>query len=298
VHLIPLLFIKLIKKIFNMKEQNKPGVATGVFTSPIDKQYHPVPTSHYGRRTHPVTGEKGKHHNGVDVGLRDGQRKGIPHLATDGGIVTYASPADHAGNVVVVDHGNGVVSRYFHLAKIDIKKGDAVSKGQVIGEVGRTGRVSAIHVHWEVLKGTTIGVGNGLGSEISGKSVNPEPFLKNGNYSKLIVQKSTQETTSPANNLASQEVHSSSSLQDYGSPIDNAQQVELNDLYKRLYDLAIEASSGNKSKLLGILADHGEIGEIAYAQNDPAIKDLPIAQQQEEVNKAFSTVQNVSQHAL
>jgi Peptidase family M23 len=290
--------MKFIKEIFNMKEQNKPGVATGIFTSPIDKQYHPVPTSHYGRRTHPVTGERGKHHNGVDIGLRDGQRKGIPHLATDGGIVTYAGPAGNAGNVVVVDHGNGVVSRYFHLAKIDVKVGEPVAKGQVIGEVGKTGRVSGIHVHWEVLKGTTIGVGNGLGSEISGNSVNPEPFLKNGNYSKLIVHRSTQASTLPADNLVSQEGHSSSSLQGYESLIDNAQQVELNDLYKRLYDLAIEASGGNKNKLLGSLADHGEIGKIAYAQNDPAIKDLPIAQQQEEANKAFSAVQNASQNAL
>ena len=188
-----------------MTEQNKPGVATGVFTSPIDKQYHPVPTSHYGRRTHPVTGEKGKHHNGVDIGLRDGQRKGIPHLATDGGIVTFAKPTDIAGNVVVIDHGNGVVSRYFHLAKINVKENEPVARGQVIGEVGKTGRVSGIHVHWEVLKGTTKGVGNGLGSEISGKSVNPEPFLKNGNYSKFIVQKSTQVTGLSVDNPVDQQ---------------------------------------------------------------------------------------------
>jgi Peptidase family M23 len=290
-----------------MKEQNKPGVATGVFTSPIDKQYHPVPTSHYGRRTHPVTGERGKHHNGVDIDLRDRQREGIPHLATDGGIVTYAGSAGKAGNVVVVDHGNGVVSRYFHLAKIDVKVGEPVAKGQVIGEVGRTGRVSGIHVHWEVLRGKTRGIGNGLGSEISGKSVDPEPFLKNGNYSKLIVQKTTQATTSPVDNLVNQETHSNLSTQDYESSVNNGQsyqqtntqQVELNDLYERLYDLAIEASGGNKNKLFEILADHGEVGKIAYMQNDPTIKDLPISQQQKEVDKNFSDVQNVvSQNAL
>lgn len=290
-----------------MKEQNKSGVATGVFTSPIDEQYHPVPTSHYGGRTHPVTGERGKHHNGVDIGLRDGQRKGIPHLATDGGIVTFAKPAGNAGNVVVIDHGNGVVSRYFHLAKIDVNVGDPVAKGQVIGVVGKTGRVSGIHVHWEVLKGTTKGVGNGLGSEISSKSVNPEPFLKNGNYSKLIVQKATQTTTSSVDNLVGQEIHASSNVRTDKSSIDNCQgdqttntrQVELNDLYKRLYELALEASGGNKNKLLGILAGHGEIGEIAYAQNDSTVKYLPIVEQQQTTDKAFADLQNaVSQNYL
>jgi Peptidase family M23 len=291
-----------------MTEQNKPGVATGVFTSPIDKEYHPVPTSHYGRRSHPVTGEKGKHHNGVDIGLRDGQRKGIPHLATDGGIVTYAGPAGIAGNVVVIDHGNGVVSRYFHLAEIskDIKKGTPVAKGQVIGEVGATGRVSGIHVHWEVLRGTTNGVGNGLGSDISSKSVNPEPFLKNGNYSKLIVQKSTQAIGLSVDNPVDQQ-GSNTNIQEHESPLNNdqshqpidSQQVELDDLYKRLYDLATEASGGDKKKLVRNLAEYGETGETAYAKNDPAVRNLPSAEQQQEVHKAFSASQNVvSQNTL
>lgn len=295
-----------------MTEQNKPGVATGVFTSPIDKQYNPIVTSHYGRRTHPVTGEKGKHHNGVDMGLRDGQRKGIPHLATDGGIVTYAGPApkgNGAGNVVVIDHGNGVVSRYFHLAKINdnIKVNTPVAKGQVIGEVGATGRVKGIHVHWEVLRGTTLGIGNGLGSEISGNSVDPAPFLQNGNYSKLTVQKSTQATDLLIDNLADQHIHANQNSQEYEFSISNGQsyqqtntqQVELNNLYARLYDLATEASGGDKKKLLIHLSDYGETGEIAYAQNDPSVKNLPAVEQQKEVNKAFSDAQNVvSQNTL
>ncbi len=287
-----------------MTEQNKPGVATGIFTNPIDKQYHPVPTSHYGRRTHPVTGEKGKHHNGIDLGLRDGQRKGIPHLATDGGIVTYARPAGTAGNVVVIDHGNGVVSRYFHLANIakNVKEGTLVSKGQVIGEVGETGKVSGIHVHWEVLRGSTKGVGNGLGSEISGKSVDPRPFLQNGDYSKLIPQKISQSIISSVDNVIDQQVSFTPSNHGYKAIINNGQsdqstneqQVELTNLYKQLYDLAVEASGGSKKNLLAILADHGEIGEIAYTQNDPAVKDLPVLQQQEKVNKDFSVVQNIA----
>lgn len=290
-----------------MNEQNKPGVATGVFTSPIDKQYHPVPTSNYGRRTHPVTGEKGKHHNGVDIGLRDGQRKGIPHLATDGGVVTFAGPAGAAGNVVVIDHGNGVVSRYFHLAKIDVEEGALVAKGQVIGEVGKTGRVSGIHVHWEVLRGTTKGVGNGLGSEISSKSVDPRPFLKNGDYGKLITQKTTQATALSSDTVVSEQAQSRIGSQNYQSSTNNIQRyqstdvqpVELNDLYKRLYDLATEASGGSNNKLLEILSGHSEIGKIAYAQNDPTVKGLPAKQQQEEVNKAFSIAQSVtSQNVL
>lgn len=284
-----------------MTEQNKPGVATGVFTSPIDEKHNPVPTSHYGRRKHPVTGEQGKHHNGVDIGLRGGQRKGIPHLATDGGIVTYASPAGKAGNVVVIDHGNGVVSRYFHLAKIDrkIKVGEPVAKGQVIGEVGRTGAVTGIHVHWEVLRGKTQGVGNGLGSELARNGVDPEPFLRNGDYSKIIVQNSAQTASVSTDNLVEQEMHSST--QDYISLSNNyqtveqvnAQSLELKDLYKRIYDLATEASGGDNKKLLKNLADYGEIGEVAYAQNDPSMKDLSMKEQEQQANKVLSAAQNV-----
>jgi Peptidase family M23 len=169
-------------------------VGTGVFTSPISQEYNPIVTSSYGQRTHPVSGRAGTFHNGVDVGLEGGARRGVPHLAPDGGTVTYAGPAGNAGNVVVIDHGNGVVSRLFHLDKIDpkIKKGALVAKGQVIGEVGRTGTATAIHVHWEVLQGTVDAKNDGLATRLRETSVNPVSFLRNGDYSRLIPNQPAQ----------------------------------------------------------------------------------------------------------
>jgi Peptidase family M23 len=169
-------------------------VGTGVFTNPIAQEYNPIATSSYGQRTHPVSGRTGTFHNGVDIGLAGGARQGVPHLAPDGGTVTHAGPAGKAGNVVVIDHGNGVVSRLFHLAKIDpkIKKGALVAKGQVIGEVGRTGTATAIHVHWEVLRGTVDTKNDGLATRLRGASIDPAPFLRNGDYGRLITDQPAQ----------------------------------------------------------------------------------------------------------
>jgi hypothetical protein len=297
-----------------MTEQNKPGVATGIFTNPIDKSHHPIVTSHYGTRIHPKHHVR-RHHNGVDLGLRDGERPGVPHLATDGGTITYAGPApkgNDAGNVVVIDHGNGVVSRYFHLDTVDpkLKVNGLVAKGQVIGTVGKTGSATARHVHWEVLRGTTKGIGNGLGSELKEKSVDPEPFLRNGNYSKITSQKTI---STPLSNLqvhskldstihgyesvdeqASQEqiVIAQNGVQDDQDNSSKDLQVDAKGLNKRLFDLAYELSDGDESKLIKNLGAYGEIGKLAYAQNDSSVKDLPLAEQQQAVNNAFATAQN------
>lgn len=288
-----------------MTEQNKPGVATGVFTNPIDKSQHPIVTSHYGTRIHPKHHVR-RHHNGVDLGLRDGQRPGVPHLATDGGTVTYAGPApkgNEAGNVVVIDHGNGVVSRFFHLDRVDVKVNSLVAKGQVIGTVGKTGSATARHVHWEVLKGTTKGIGNGLGAELKETSVDPETFLRNGNYSKITSQKTI---STP---LSNPQVHSNldSTLHGYESVDEQASQRQIviaqngvqdnqdnpsKGLNKRLFDLAYELSGGDESKLIKNLGAYGEIGKLAYAQNDSSVKDLPLAEQKQAVNDAFATAQN------
>jgi murein DD-endopeptidase MepM/ murein hydrolase activator NlpD len=85
-------------------------------------------------------------HNGID------QRAwtGAPVQAISDGIVTFADELDVTGNIIVVDHGAGLSSRYMHLSKFKIKSGQNVSKGDVIGFSGNSGRSSAPHLHWEV----------------------------------------------------------------------------------------------------------------------------------------------------
>lgn len=73
---------------------------------------------------------------------------GDPIVATNRGRVALVARFYLAGNVVYLDHGEGIVSGYFHLSKALVKTGDLVEKGQVIGRVGRTGRVTGPHLHW------------------------------------------------------------------------------------------------------------------------------------------------------
>ena len=67
------------------------------------------------------------------------------------GKIVYAARKGSYGNLVEIDHGNGVVTRYAHLRKIAVKKGADVTVGQKIGEVGSTGASTGPHLHWEVL---------------------------------------------------------------------------------------------------------------------------------------------------
>ena len=73
---------------------------------------------------------------------------GEPVKAANRGVVALVDRFFLAGNVVYVDHGGGIVTSYFHLSKTLVKQGDVVKRGQVIGEVGNTGRVTGPHLHW------------------------------------------------------------------------------------------------------------------------------------------------------
>ncbi|HTA65973.1 MAG TPA: M23 family metallopeptidase [Xanthomonadaceae bacterium] len=84
-------------------------------------------------------------HSGVDIAAA----KGTPIHAPAGGIVTFANPDLYlTGGTVVVDHGHGVSSNFLHMSRIDVKVGDRVEQGQVIGLVGATGRATGPHMHW------------------------------------------------------------------------------------------------------------------------------------------------------
>lgn len=112
--------------------------------------YRPVSglrlSSGYGMRKHPISG-KYRMHKGLDFAGPSGSRVS----AAGPGKVIYAARKGSYGNLVEIDHGNGVISRYAHLRKISVKKGVGVIVGQKIGEVGSTGASTGPHLHWEVL---------------------------------------------------------------------------------------------------------------------------------------------------
>lgn len=90
-------------------------------------------------------------HLGVDFRGRIGE----PVRAANRGVVALVDSFVLAGNVIYIDHGAGVVTGYFHLSKTLVAAGDTVARGQVIGEVGQTGRVTGPHLHWTARYGAT-----------------------------------------------------------------------------------------------------------------------------------------------
>jgi murein DD-endopeptidase MepM/ murein hydrolase activator NlpD len=115
-------------------------------------------TDAFGRRSDPLTGEDA-FHSGLDISADHGQ----PVYATADGTVQAAGPAGAYGNMVTIDHGFGLVTRYAHLQGFKVRPGDTVRRGDVIGLVGSTGRSTGDHVHYEVLA--------------NGRTLNPLRFL-------------------------------------------------------------------------------------------------------------------------
>jgi len=103
-------------------------------------------TSAMGPRTDPLTGEP-DFHPGLDIAGDPGQ----PVYATASGVVKQAASNGSYGNLIVLDHGFGLETRYGHLQKFKVVAGDHVDRGDVIGYVGSTGRATGAHLHYEVL---------------------------------------------------------------------------------------------------------------------------------------------------
>lgn len=112
----------------------------------------PVPrgyvSSRFGRRMHPITGRASFHY-----GLDYAARLGTPIFATGDGIVTYSGRWQDFGQTVEISHGYDFVTRYAHCSKLLVRKGQRVKRGDVIARVGSSGRSTATHLHYEVLKG-------------------------------------------------------------------------------------------------------------------------------------------------
>lgn len=104
-------------------------------------------SSKYGYRSDPFTGKR-SWHAGVDLAGKEGS----DIIATAGGVVTYADERYGYGNLVEIDHGNGLITRYAHCKTIKVNVGDVVQKGQVVALMGSTGRSTGPHVHFEVIR--------------------------------------------------------------------------------------------------------------------------------------------------
>lgn len=102
----------------------------------------------FGERADPFTGE-GEFHKGVDIRAA----AGTPVQAAADGYVTFAGWDGGYGRLVIIDHGAGVRTYYAHLSRLSTQVGRAIQRGEVLGMVGRTGRVTAPHLHYEVRMG-------------------------------------------------------------------------------------------------------------------------------------------------
>lgn len=103
-------------------------------------------TSPFGYRIHPIFGTT-IYHSGIDIGVDEG----TPVHAADSGVVIYSgSGLTGYGNVVIIDHGNGLSTLYAHNSALLVSEGESVSKGQVVAYSGMTGYATGPHVHFEV----------------------------------------------------------------------------------------------------------------------------------------------------
>jgi murein DD-endopeptidase MepM/ murein hydrolase activator NlpD len=102
-------------------------------------------SSSMGNRADPFTGER-DFHPGLDISAD----KGSPIYSTADGKVTHAASAGNYGNLVIVDHGYGIETRYGHMSAFKVKVGQAVKRGDLLGLVGSTGRATSSHLHYEV----------------------------------------------------------------------------------------------------------------------------------------------------
>ena len=103
-------------------------------------------SSPFGTRRDPFTGGR-DFHPGLDISAD----AGVPVHAPADGVVASAAPNGNYGNLIVLDHGYGITTRFGHLSKFAARAGDQIRRGEVIGYVGSTGRSTSAHLHYEIL---------------------------------------------------------------------------------------------------------------------------------------------------
>lgn len=128
----------------------------GAFAWPAPGYY--TITSPYGMRTHPIL-KSYRNHTGMDIGAPFGSYA----IAANDGIVTKSTYSNSYGNMVMIDHGGGVVTLYAHGSELIAQVGDVVKRGDAIMKVGSTGWSTGPHLHFEI--------------RINGKAIDPYPYL-------------------------------------------------------------------------------------------------------------------------
>ncbi len=144
------------ENLIKMLEQKRNLLASTPSIRPVDGWI----TSKFGYRKSPFTGRK-EFHSGLDISNKSGTKI----IATANGRISYAARKMYIGNLIVIDHGHGRVTKFGHLKKIMVKPGQQVKRGDVIALLGNTGRSTGPHVHYEV--------------RINGTPVNPLKYILN-----------------------------------------------------------------------------------------------------------------------
>jgi murein DD-endopeptidase MepM/ murein hydrolase activator NlpD len=143
----------ILESLFSLDRARKALVPS---MPPLAGAWH---SSNYGWRIDPFTGQRA-FHEGIDFIAQ----RGTSIHAAAAGVVSYSDFHPQYGNMVEIDHGNGLVTRYAHASKRAVKVGDVVMRGAKVGEVGSTGRATGTHLHFEVRR--------------NGTPQNPAPFLR------------------------------------------------------------------------------------------------------------------------
>ena len=139
---------EVLANIMKMVQDKEKQLASIPAISPIDDRNLKRFASGYGYRIHPIYRTL-KMHKGIDLTAPTGTNV---YATGNGKVVSANSTADGYGKKVIIDHGHGYKTLYAHLNKITVKAGQRVQRGDVIGEVGSTGRSTAPHLHYEVRK--------------------------------------------------------------------------------------------------------------------------------------------------
>lgn len=140
------------------------GIATGRLSNPLVG--FPV-TSEFGRRARPCP-SCSEYHPGIDLGVPEG----TPIKAADGGVVEFSGWLDGYGNVVIINHGNGLATLSAHHSQNQVQVGQKVSNRQTIALSGSTGRGTGPHAHIEVIEGYQ------SENRHSGQNVNPRKHIQ------------------------------------------------------------------------------------------------------------------------